>query len=141
MRLSAEVSHGWAAGTLHLKTDSLFHYHTIAQRWRLSQRLALVKKPWPNRLGLLLSFPAMTYYEFNVSSSSYQIALTVTEGVELARRQENTCQATLYYMPDNFFVELHRDTRTGEITKMRSFKHSTLLERYVSQLQLPEWLA
>jgi hypothetical protein len=83
----------------------------------------------------------MTYYEFTVSASSYQIALTITEGEELARRRENTCEVTLYYMPDNFFVELHRDTRTDGIAKLRSFKHSPLLERYVSQLKLPEWLA
>jgi hypothetical protein len=83
----------------------------------------------------------MTYYEFSISSSPYQVALTVTEGMELARRQENTCQVTLYYMSDNYFVELYRDTRTGEFAKLRTFKHSALLERYVSQLQLPEWLA
>jgi hypothetical protein len=82
----------------------------------------------------------MTYYDFSTSPPPYQLALTITSGLELARRQENVCQVTLYYMPDNFFVELHRDMRSDEIAQLRSFKHSALLERYVSQLKLPEWL-
>jgi hypothetical protein len=83
----------------------------------------------------------MTYYEFNTAPVSYQLALTITDGLELALRQENTCHVTLYYLPDNFFVELHRDTRSQELAKLRIFKHPAFLARYVSHLKLPNWFA
>jgi hypothetical protein len=82
----------------------------------------------------------MTYYEFSTASTSYQVALILTDGLTLAQRHENAFHVTLYYMPDNFFVELYRDTRSTELAKMYCFKHSAPLERYVSHLKIPAWL-
>lgn len=79
----------------------------------------------------------MTYYEFSISPASYQIALTIAEGTELAHRQEDAYDVAFYYLPDNFFVELYRTSHSNEVTKMRSFKEPVWLERYASNIQLP----
>jgi hypothetical protein len=79
----------------------------------------------------------MTYYEFTISPVSYQIAFTVTEGIELAHRQEDAYDVALYYLTDNFFVELYRMSRTNEVTRMRSFKEPVWLERYAGNVQFP----
>jgi hypothetical protein len=82
----------------------------------------------------------MTYYEFTISPVSYQIAIILTEGVELAHRQEGPFEVTLYYLPDNFFVEVYRESWTDVMAKIRSFKEAVELERYASRIKLPGWL-
>jgi hypothetical protein len=79
----------------------------------------------------------MTYYEFSISPVSYQIALTIADGIEIAQRQEEAYDVKLYYLPDNFFVELYHTRYTNVTTKMRSFKEPVWLEQYASNVQLP----
>ena len=79
----------------------------------------------------------MTLYEFNALSYERQVALVFDQARFLTTRWEEEDAVNRYVLPGGPFAEIFYDTHANEITRLRAFTHSALLEDYVVGVQLP----
>jgi hypothetical protein len=83
----------------------------------------------------------MTLSQFHVLPPEMQLRHVLAHGHYLAQRCEQGSRMNLYYLPNQycgFFAEIGIDEEQEEFRVLRSFRHSALLEAYVSGLQLPD---
>ena len=79
----------------------------------------------------------MTLYEFNALPDERQVALVFDQARFLATRWEEEDAVNRYVLPGGAFMEIFYDTHANEITRLRAFIHSALLEDDVTGIPLP----
>ena len=70
----------------------------------------------------------MTLYGFNALPDERQGALVFDQARFLATRWEEEDAVNRYVLPGGAFVEIFYDTHANEITRLRAFTRSALLE-------------
>ena len=78
----------------------------------------------------------MTLYGFNALPDERQGVLVFDQARFLATRWEEEDAVNRYVLPGGAFVEIFYDTYVNEITRLRAFTHSALLENYVVGIPL-----
>ena len=78
----------------------------------------------------------MTLYEFNALPYERQVTLVFDQARFLATRWEEEDAVNRYMLPGGPFAEIFHDTHANEITRLRAFIRSALLEDYVVGIPL-----
>ena len=78
----------------------------------------------------------MTQYEFNALPDERQVVLVFDQARFLATRWEEEDMMNRYVLPGGPFAEIFYDTHANEITRLRAFTRSALLEDYVVDIPL-----
>ena len=79
----------------------------------------------------------MTLYEFNALPDERQVVLVFDQARFLATHWEEEDAVNRYVLPGGPFGEICYDTHANEITRLRAFTHSALLEDDVVGIPLP----
>lgn len=80
----------------------------------------------------------MTLYEFNSLDEMEQIEV-VWDAVKIAERNEGDIDISLYAQ-DDFYIEVHHDRVVKVYRKIRTFKNSGPLEKYLPGIDISELL-
>jgi len=80
----------------------------------------------------------MTNYQFNALSENKK-ALAVWDGTFIGNREDDEHNILLYQI-DSFYVEVYHHKELNEISRFRAFTTTTLLDPYLSQIDLLQLL-
>ena len=81
----------------------------------------------------------MTLYEFKLLSKQEQASTTWEKGVFLSSRKGSGFAVSLYQV-DGFYVEVYYNSTENKIESIKSFTTTTLLEPYLSSIDISDVL-
>ena len=81
----------------------------------------------------------MTMFDFLLLPENEQLDILYSEGVYLSKRIAETIPVVLYQIED-FYVEVFYKEYRRYIQRIRCFKSTSLLDPYLEQIQLTQWV-